>query len=395
MILTINPGSSTIKCALFDDHGNETATLQLDSSGPYPLLCSKDGDTALCSEDTKNAFQLLLDAFEKNGYLIHVHQIEAIAMRVVHGGTHFHKTTEITEKNIEQLREVSRLAPLHNPPAVRLIEEILSLPKHPPLYACFDTAFHHTIPEYIAEYALPRAYETKFGIRKYGFHGLSCQSILSQLASLNIGKIPEKIIICHLGSGASVTAIKNGMSFDTSMGLTPLEGVVMRTRGGDMDPGVVLELFRHVPKENTVDEAILFVEEILNNESGLKALTGGISDMRIIIEQANAGNEFCKIAIDSFTYHVRKYIGAYNAILGGCDALVFTGGIGEGSNFIRNKIIEPLHHLGCSLDADLNSQNKVPSAIEKENSATKIFILPSHEAEIMYEEVLQVRGEAR
>lgn len=386
MILILNPGSSSTKFSVYDKK-EEIISGTLENSGPYSRLICKTSEQCLTKNQEKAPLKVILNILKKKGVLDTFENLEAIGIRVVHGGKKFRKLTKITAEVLDTLKEISTLAPLHNPPALHMIEEIQKYAPTVPVYAAFDTAFHKTIPEYIANYALPKAFETKFGIRKYGFHGISCQSILSQLKTLYHKRLPSKIIICHLGSGSSITAIKDGKSLDTSMGLTPLEGIIMRTRGGDMDPGVVLELLKHQSSSLSLHDAIEQVETILNYESGLKGLTGGIADMRIVIEQAEAGNELCKNAIQSYVYHIQKYIGAYYSVLGGCDALVFTAGTGEGSFYLREKIISSLSSLHMHISKTLNNENKTPTNIKSPDSQTDIWVLHTDEMREILREI--------
>ncbi|MFN7160049.1 MAG: acetate/propionate family kinase [Candidatus Gracilibacteria bacterium] len=385
MILVLNPGSSSTKFAVYSNK-KEILSGTLEHSGPYSCVLCQGSEKCLTKEEALDPLKMIFSTLKKQKIIVSQKDFAAIGIRVVHGGPTFKKTTRITPEVLKNLKKISSLAPLHNPPAIKIIEKLLRRVPHTPIYASFDTAFHSSIPEYIANYALPKAFENNFGIRKYGFHGLSCQSILKQLTILYKKKLPGRIIICHLGSGSSITAIKNGKSLDTSMGLTPLEGIIMRTRGGDMDPGVVIELLKHQEENLTLHEAIEKVENILNYESGLKGLTGGISDMRIIIEQANAGNDLCQNAIKSYVYHIQKYIGGYTAALGGCDAIVFTAGTGEASFYLREKIISGLEALGIVIDTKKNNANIAPSNIKKEDSTADIWVLHTDEAqEIMHE----------
>lgn len=388
MILVLNPGSSSTKCSIFSK-GKEIFSAVVENSGAYSRLLYGKTCKTITKAQAKDPLKLVFSTLKKEKILENIHEIEAFGIRVVHGGPAFKEVTRITDTVLLRLKEVSTLAPLHNPPAIELMEALLKLAPDVPIYASFDTAFHKTIPEYIANYALPKAFEHKFGIRKYGFHGISCASILRQLSIIYERKLPEKIIICHLGSGSSITAIKNGRSLDTSMGLTPLEGIIMRTRGGDMDPGVVIELLKHQDPSLSLHEAIEKVENILNYESGLKGLTGGISDMRTIIEQAEAGNDLCKNAIKSYVYHIQKYIGSYFTALGGCDALIFTAGTGEGSFYLREKILSNLTTLRIIYQSRLNNENIVPSNIKDTKSLTDIWVLHTDEAHEIMQEITE------
>lgn len=389
MILIINPGSSSIKFTLFDKK-SEIFHGSAEMGDAHITISYHVHDKTYQETAPKEAFSQM---FEKILQLLHsscvvkdFYDIKALGIRIVHGGTYFKKTTRITTRHLPKLKALNSIAPLHNPPALSLIEYVFKKYPSLPIYGVFDTTFHRSIPEYIANYALPKAYEYKFGMRKYGFHGISCQSILAQLKTM-YPTLPEKIIICHLGSGSSITAVKDGKSLDTSMGFTPLEGIIMRTRGGDMDPGVVLEIFKHLSSDMPLSDAIKNVEDTLNYESGLKALSGGISDMRTIIELAKGGNTLCKNALKSYIYHIQKYIGSYYAILGGCDVLVFTAGTGEGSWYLRSQILKNLSSLKMYLNLKKNKENKIPSKIQAEKSNSEIIVLHTQESQSMFQEI--------
>jgi acetate kinase len=261
----------------------------------------------------------------------------AVGNRIVHGGPRLREHQAITPALVKTLREAVHFAPLHIPPAVRLIEETARLLPGVRQYACFDTAFHRTMPETSRRFALPERFHS-LGVERFGFHGLSYESIVERLGD----SLPERVVCAHLGSGASLVALDRGRSIDTSMGMTPTGGILMATRSGDLDPGILLFLLR--TERLSADQ----VENLLNLESGLAALSGGESDMRLLEKAAADGDVRGKLAIESFAFAARKFIGAYAAELGGLDLLVFTGGIGEHSASMRNRICRGLDFLGVT-----------------------------------------------
>jgi acetate kinase len=305
-ILVINTGSSSLKCGLYvDEGGAETAVLDAAA------------DDALDRID-----RWLAD---------HREAPEAIGHRVVHGGPYLSTHQRITPAVIDALRRAIHFAPLHLPQAIERIEAMGRRYPGVPQFACFDTAFHRTIPEVAARFPLPRQLYTE-GVRRYGFHGLSYESILHQLGH----DLPGRLVIAHLGSGASLAAVKNGQSIDTTMGLTPTGGIPMGTRPGDLDPGVLLYLLRE--KRLTVDA----LETLLNHESGLKGISGTTGDMRQLEAAAASGDPNARLAIEAFCLAISKVVAAYGVVLGGLDLLIFSGGIGENSSRIRNTVTAAL-----------------------------------------------------
>lgn len=273
---------------------------------------------------------------------------EAVAHRVVHGGEKFHTATLLDDAVLDEIDRLSVLAPLHNPPAIAAIREARQSLPDVPHVVVFDTAFHSTLPEHAREYALGKDVRERLGIRRFGFHGINHAHVASSVTSyLNADPRQLRIVCCHLGNGASVTAIEGGQSVDTSMGMTPLEGLVMGTRAGDVDPGVLLQLVR------SGEFNVAALDELLNKRSGLKGLTGS-NDMREIEKRASAGDEDCVRAITLYAYRVRKYIGAYAAAMGGVDVVAFTAGVGENSALIRARCLERLDFLGIAIDESRN-----------------------------------------
>jgi acetate kinase len=299
--------------------------------------------------------------------------IDAVGHRVVHGGEKFTDSVRIDGEVLKTIRACAELAPLHNPPNILGIEACQALIPQAPQIAVFDTAFHGTIPEYAYIYAIPYEYYEKYGIRRYGFHGTSHRYVAERAARMMGKNLADlRLITCHMGSGVSFTAVKNGKSIDTSMGFTPLEGLVMGTRCGDMDPYINLYLME---KERLSTKEI---DQILNKKSGVLGISGISSDTRDI-EDAAPDNHRAQLALDMIAYRAKKYIGAYYAILGDLDGIVFTAGIGENSAYIRKSICEGLEHLGISIDTDKNMVRRKEAFINSDQSKVKIMVIPTNE----------------
>ncbi len=304
--------------------------------------------------------------------------IGAVGHRVVHGGEHFTETVIIDDQVIEAIEAHVGLAPLHNPPNLLGIRVARSLLPEVPQVAVFDTAFHQTMPPRAFLYAIPRPLYAEQGIRRYGFHGTSHRYVAARAAELLGRPLSEtNLITCHLGNGASVAAIENGRSIDTSMGLTPLEGLVMGTRSGDIGAGVVFHLLRG---GHTVDE----VDRILNQQSGLLGLSGESNDVRELVDLVEGGHQDAEQALDVFAYRLRKYIGGYLAVLGRLDALVFTAGVGENSPLVRERTCVGLEALGLSIDRDRNvAARGVEADISSAGSRSRILVVPTDEEKLI------------
>ena len=319
LILVLNCGSSSVKYSLFKvKDGQSKEDFELITKGVIERIGEKESDI----KNHKDAIKNVLDTLSKQNYSCA--NISVIGHRVVHGGEFFRKPTLVDKDVISKIKICANLAPLHNPANLAGIEACQELLKDVPQIAVFDTAFHQTIPPRAYLYAIPFKYYKKYNLRKFGFHGMSHEYVARE-AARKIGKpISQlKLITCHLGNGCSICAVKNGVSVDTSMGFTPLAGLVMGTRSGDIDPAAVLYVME---KEGIGPQDM---DMILNKQSGLKGVSGISNDMRLIAEAAKKGNKRAKLAISLFTYSIRKYIGAYMAVMGGIDAVVFTAGIGE------------------------------------------------------------------
>lgn len=352
-ILTLNAGSATLKYKLFAMPAEDVlAEGSLDHPG---------GDGIV------QAAQKAIEACRGLG-------IDAIGHRVVHGGARFIAPTRINPDTLGELRKLKGLDPLHNPTEVAMIEAAQHAVPDVPNVAIFDTAFHQTLPEVAWRYALPWELSDRLGLRRYGFHGISHQYVSERLIE-RLGRKPKhtKLITCHLGSGASVCAIQDGRSVDTSMGLTPLEGLVMGSRSGDVDAGLLLFLLR------TQQMTPAHLDDFLNHQSGLLGLSGISSDVRELEQAAKVGDARAELALAIFAYRVRKYIGAYAAALGGLDAIAFAGGIGEHSAAMRARICTGLEFLGVELDTGSNEAADAEAQISADSSKIKVWMIPTDE----------------
>ena len=320
-LLVVNPGSSSLKLRVLDDRDQVAAEQDL------PALAGKAE----------------LDSLE--AFLSKAGAVEACGVRVVHGGKDFVASVRVDASVVERLEAVSALAPLHNPPALAALRELMRLRPDLPVVACFDTAFHARMPASAATYAIPRRWREEFGVRRYGFHGLSHAHVSRRAAEL-VGA--KRIVSCHLGAGASLAAVDRGVSVDTTMGFTPMEGLVMATRSGSVDPGLVLWL------QTSKGMRAADVERALDRESGLLGLSESSADMRAVVEAAHGGDARAELAIAVYVHRLRAQIAAMVAALGGLDALVFTGGIGENAAAIREATCSSLEFLGIRLDAERN-----------------------------------------
>ena len=323
---------------------------------------------------------------DKHGSIKELEEIQAVGHRVVHGGEAFKGSVSITDEMIAKMEEMVELAPLHNPPNLKGIYAITNLIPGVPQVGVFDTAFHQTMKPESFMYAIPHALYRKYGIRRYGFHGSSHRYVSQELSEkLNITNDDFKVITCHLGNGASIAAIKGGKSVDTSMGLTPVEGLMMGTRCGDLDVGALTYIMH---KEEIGLNA---TNTLLNKHSGVLGISGVSSDMREVEEAADNDNERAKLALDMYSYRVKKYIGSYAAILGGVDIIIFTGGIGENGDKIRANCVADLEFMGAELSSELNNGSRgVEKIISTNNSKTKIMIVPTDEELVIAQDTLEI-----
>ncbi len=386
-ILVLNSGSSSIKFQLFNMNEEKVlAKGKVDRIGLNNsfIKLEKINDELKLEKkipDHSTGLKILIDTLIDNeqGVINNLDYINAIGHRVVHGGEKFAESTLINDEVINQIEEVSDLAPLHNPHNLTGIKVCEKLMPDKPQVAVFDTAFHQTMPKKAYEYY------KKYGIRRYGFHGTSHKYVANRAAKLVDTPLEDlKIITCHLGNGVSITAVDEGKSVDTSMGLTPLEGLMMGTRSGDIDPAIIPFL---MDKENlSVEE----MDDILNKQSGFLGVSGISSDTRDIRQAARDGDKRARIALDLFNYRVKKYIGAYTAVMGDTDIIVFTAGIGEHAPGMRRDILSTLDFLDFELDDNANGVYGDEQEITKNDSNTKVFVIPTNEELVIARDTKQI-----
>ena len=392
-ILVLNCGSSSLKYQLINMETDEVL-----ASGKYERIGEKEAfitHKALGKKvkieksayDHKEAIEFTLEQFTNPEYKVieSLEEINAIGHRVVHGGEIFKQSAVIDDKVIEQIKECSEFAPLHNPAAVLGMEACRKVMPGKPMVAVFDTTFHQTMPKEKYIYPIPYEYYKKYGVRKYGAHGTSHMYVSRRLAEIENKPVEElKIVTCHLGQGASICAVKNGKSLDTSMGLTPLGGIPMVTRSGDLDPSVLTYLMK---KENLSAQEM---EDILNKKSGLMGISGLAPDFRVMEEESNNGNESAKIAIEEFNYAIASYITKYAMAMDGADYIIFTGGIGENQINIRKGICEKLTFMGVKLDNEANQIRGEEKVISTEDSSIKMYVIPTNEELMIAKETMNL-----
>ena len=383
-ILVINCGSSSLKYQLINSASEAVLAKGLcerigieGSQITYQPAGGEKEVTVSPMPTHTQAIQMVLDALtnDKTGVIKSLDEVGAVGHRIVHGGEAFTASTLITEEAVKAIEECSDLAPLHNPANLIGIRACQQLMKDTPMVAVFDTAFHQTMPEEAYLYGLPYRYYEDYKIRRYGFHGTS-HSYVSKKAAELLGQDYEslKLIVCHLGNGASVSAVKNGKCVDTSMGLTPLEGLIMGTRSGDLDPAIVEFICN---KENKDVHEVL---NILNKESGIYGLSEDYSsDFRDLEEGYVEDKENCIRAVDAFCYRVAKYVGAYAAAMNGVDAICFTAGVGENSGFVRSLICKYFGYLGVALNEEENEKRGEALIVSTKDSRTKVLVIPTNE----------------
>lgn len=379
-ILVINSGSSSIKYQLFEMPKENVICsglverIGLDQAEIHFKSKTHQIDEIIEIENHKVGLEkivhLLLD--KSSGVISSTDEINAVGHRVVHGGSTFTSTTEITQKVKNKIKELFVLAPLHNPPNLEGIVIAEKIFNNATQIAVFDTAFHQSIPSKASQYAIPTKFYDEYKIRLYGFHGTS-HKFVSEKAIAYLGLSTSNIITIHLGNGCSMTAIKNGKSIDHSLGFSPINGLVMGTRSGDIDHSLIFHLV------NNLGYSLANVDNLLQKESGMFGLTG-FSDMREIEAEAENGHTQCQLALDMNAYRIKKYIGAYAAALNGLDAIVFTAGIGENSSTMRQLVCSDMSFFGIDLDADKNQiRTNSIREINTENSRTKILVVPTNE----------------
>ena len=381
-ILVLNCGSSSLKYQLIDMETEEVL-----ASGKYERIGEREAfithkaqgkkvEIKKPAYDHKEAIEFTLAQLTNPEYKVidSLDEVEAIGHRVVHGGEIFKESAVTDDKVIEQIDECSEFAPLHNPAAILGMEACKKVMPGKPMVAVFDTTFHQTMPKEKYVYPIPYEYYKKYGVRKYGAHGTSHMYVSQRLAEIENKNIEDlKIVTCHLGQGSSICAVDGGKSIDTSMGLTPLGGIPMVTRSGDLDPSVLTYLMK---KENI---SAAEMENILNKKSGVAGISGLAPDFRVIELESYEDNERAKIAMESFKYAVASYIAKYAVAMNGIDYIVFTGGIGENQINIRKGICEKLTFMGVDVDADANNMRGEEKVISKPDSKVKVYVIPTNE----------------
>jgi acetate kinase len=399
-VLVLNSGSSSIKFGL---HAADTQELTasgavsrigeqgsyLDYSGSAGKY-RKDADMPDHAKALEGIVRALLD--EERGALSSLREIRAVGHRVVHGGSEIVESVIIDDEAIRRIEHCVPLAPLHNPPSLAGIFACRLLLPNTPQVAVLDTAFHQTMPPHAYRYAIPQTYYETFGIRRYGFHGTSFRYVSQRAAEL-VGRGFEdlRMVVCHLGNGSSMAAIKGGKSVDTTMGMTPLEGLMMGTRSGDIDPGAVLFMMNAAPGLSASD-----VDRVLNKQSGFLGVSGRGNDVRDVVEHAFDGDERCALALDMYAYRIKKYIGAYAAAMGGIDLLVFTAGIGENSAEVRAAVCAGLQFLGIEVDPQLNSSTHGGERdISVTEAKARVLVVPTDEELMIVQDTLALTQESK
>lgn len=381
-VLVINCGSSSLKYQLIDSESEAVLAkglcerIGIDGRLVYQKAGLDKEITEAAMPTHKQAIQMVLEALvnEKTGAIKSLSEIDAVGHRVVHGGEKFASSTLLTPEVLKTVEECNELAPLHNPANLIGIDACRELMPNVPMVGVFDTAFHQTMPKKAYLYGLPYEYYEKYKIRRYGFHGTSHSFVSKRTAEyLGLDLNNSKIIVAHLGNGASISAVLNGKCVDTSMGLTPLEGLVMGTRSGDIDPAIM----EFIAKKENLD--IDGVMDVLNKKSGVQGLSKLSSDFRDLEAAYDEGNELAINAIEVFSYRVAKYIGAYVAAMNGVDAIAFTAGIGENTEIVREKVLEYLGYLGITLDKEANKVHGEERVISNPESRVKVCVIPTNE----------------
>lgn len=402
IILVINAGSSSLKYQLLDSQSGEIKAkgvaerIGLDAplikhtrNGNRPLPISVDMPNHAAA--VKAVLAILTS--DEHGVIKSMSEIEAIGHRVVHGGEAFAESALITPEVKATIRECVDLAPLHNPANMTGIEACEQAMPGIPQVAVFDTAFHQTMPAHAYMYAIPYELYKQYGIRRYGFHGTSHQFVANRAAELMGKPIEElKIVTCHLGNGSSIAAVDQGKSVDTSMGLTPLAGVPMGTRSGDIDPAIIKFLVEKEDEDGHM-YSIQDVDRILNKQSGVLGISGVSSDFRDLYDAADSGNDRAKLALDMFIYSVKKYVGAYAAAMNGLDAIVFTAGVGENTPDVRERVCSGLGFMGVEFNRDVN-ETREEIDLATESSRVRVFNIPTNEELVIAQDTERLASEA-
>lgn len=396
-VLVINAGSSSVKYYLYDMPQAEVLArgsverIGEENSELVHFFADKTYTEQTQVKNVEDAMELMLETLVRDdvGVIKCLSEIGGVGHRVVHGGEEFTGSVVVDEAVITSIEKFADLAPLHNPPNLAGIRAVQRRVPDVPQVACFDTAFHSTIPEVAYMYALPYELYEKYHIRRYGFHGVSHRYVARRAAAImGKHKYDINVITCHLGNGCSIAAVKKGRSVDTSMGFTPLEGVPMGTRSGDIDPAI---LFYLGEKGYDVNE----LNTMCNKKSGLLGISGASNDVRNLIELAEEGHQRAKLAIDMFCYRIKKYIGAYAAVLGAVDAVVFTGGIGENAVNLRSQICSDMTQIGIELDQAVNKEAKATETqISADDSRIAVFVVPTNEQAAIASDTYELTGQS-
>ncbi len=383
-ILVLNCGSSSIKYQLFDMESKSVLAKggieKIGLEGSFLKLTQPDGEKVTLTKDipehtTGVRFIISVLTGEEYGVIKSINEIDAVGHRMVHGGEKFSSSVLLTDEVMKDFEACSELAPLHNPANIKGVNAVKDIAPDMPQVGVFDTSFHQTLPDYAYIYGVPYELYEKYGIRRYGFHGTSHRYITKRVCEI-LGVKPEdkKIITCHIGNGGSIAAVKNGKCVDTTMGLTPLEGLMMGTRSGDIDPGAIPFIMEKLQLDGKG------LSDLLNKKSGVMGVSGVSSDMREVEAAAKAGNKRAELANTIYFYRIKKYIGAYAAAMGGVDIIVFAGGVGENQAPCREAALEGLEFIGVELDKELNKKSRGEEVVlSTSESKVKVVLVPTDE----------------
>ncbi|WP_243347783.1 acetate/propionate family kinase [Parabacteroides sp. FAFU027] len=394
-ILVLNCGSSSVKYKLINMENKDVLAQggieKIGLKGSFLKLTLPNGDKVVLEGEIlehQAAIEYILGVLlsEKYGCIKSLDEINAVGHRVVHGGEKFNSSVLIDDEVIAKMEECIEMAPLHNPPNLKGIYAVKSLMPNVPQVGVFDTAFHQTMPDYAYFYGIPYSLYEKYSIRRYGFHGTSHRYVSKRACDvLGVPYESQKIITCHIGNGASLAAIKDGKSVDTTMGFTPVEGLMMGTRSGDVDAGVITFLME---KESIGAQGI---SNMLNKQSGMMGISGISSDMREVASAADEGNYRAKLALDMYEYRIKKYIGSFAAALGGADIIIFTGGVGENKVSSRLNVCSNMEYMGIKMDAEKNAKVYGDEAvISADDSKVKVMVIPTDEEYMIASDTLEI-----
>lgn len=394
-VLVLNCGSSSIKYQLFNMDSKEVLASggieKIGLLGSFLKVTLPSGEKKILEKDIPEhtvGVQFIFEVLTDNeiGALKSLEELDAVGHRMVHGGERFSGSVRLTKEVLDAFTACNDLAPLHNPANLKGVQAVTALLPELPQIGVFDTAFHQTMPAKAYHYAIPYEMYEKYGVRRYGFHGTSHRFVSQRVCEfLGVDPAGKRIITCHIGNGGSITAVQDGKSVDTSMGLTPLEGLMMGTRSGDIDAGAVSFLME---KEGLNPVGI---SNLLNKKSGLQGVSGVSSDMREVVIEADNGNERAKLALDMYTYRIRKYIGSYAAAMGGVDIILFTGGVGENQQDIRRVSCEGLEFMGVKLNPEMNNKTHGEEAvISTDDSRVTVAVIPTDEELMIAQDTVDI-----